>query len=290
MDERAVDRFVRSALESDPPLAGPHSDPDALFAYFARELSPAEADVVQAHVARCPECARVVADFEAFPALDAPSEDDVPSEADTAAGWADLLERLEREPVSDELGQLAAREARRPDVLPFPRARPAAPARPAWRQGAFQTLLATAALVVLGLGTTLFNTRRYWATPEANPDIDDIGQAEQVRGALGEPDHVRGSPDEAPGPKRIRRGSRIVTLAIAFVGEPNWAYRVEVRNGQNPARSLWVVDDVRLDAARALYIALPGEDLPAGRYRVLVYPPSSPTPIVEYDFEIAYDP
>lgn len=82
-------RLVRETLEAQPvPRPCPLED---LFAYFMGVLDPVEADIVQEHIARCQQCARVVADLEAFPRLDPPDEErDTPSDADTAHAYAEL--------------------------------------------------------------------------------------------------------------------------------------------------------------------------------------------------------
>jgi hypothetical protein len=154
MDDRAVDRFVRSALAADRPEAGPHPEPDALFAYHVGELTDDETDEVQAHLALCPRCARVVADYVAFPALDPPNDEDVPSEDDVAEGWAAVRARL----VVDGEGA-AERVTPAPDapargvVVPF--TVPAVSA--ATSRGSLQGLRAVAAaLAVTALGTSFY--------------------------------------------------------------------------------------------------------------------------------------
>lgn len=292
MDERAVDRFVRSALETSPPVAGPHPDPDALFAYFARELSPAEADVIQAHVARCSECARVVADFEAFPALDAPSEDDVPTDAETAAGWADLLTRLEREPVSAEVAALAAREGQRanaPHVAPARLAPP--PRQPAWRQGAFQTLAATAALTILGLGSYSFQQKQTLERsklPAPNPAIVQLNDQDKVlRGAMQDPDVGQGTTGPRYQPVQLDARAPVVVVYIPYgSGTPAPSYQVQLWRGEGTGPPTYELTRL-VPGDGLLSMALAPEWLLAGRYRLSLLSDTGKL-LNEYRFEVAY--
>jgi Putative zinc-finger len=293
MDERAVDRFVRSALEANPPTAGSHPDPDALFAYFARELSPAEADVIQAHVARCRECARVVADFEAFPALDAPSEDDVPTDEETAAGWADLLTRLEREPVSAEVAALAARHTRHADVLPLSSARPTPrPRQPAWRQGAFQTLAATAALTILGLGSYGVQQRRARVQaelPAANPAIVQLDDpSTRFRGGMQDPDVNQGT--EGPHYQSVSLDARapVVVMYIPYADrEPPPSFRAQLWRGENTGSPIYDVLGLVRDGDGILAMSIAPQRLPAGRYRLSLLSDTGKL-LNDYRFEVTY--
>ncbi len=278
MDDRAVDRFVRSALDARPLDAGPHPDPDALFSYFARELSPAEADVVQAHLANCRECAVVVADFAAFPALDAPSEDDVPSDAETAAAWADLQGRLGREPVDADVTALAERERKRPAVLPFaPAADPRPVVRAVWRHGGVQTFASVAALTILALSTLLVR-ERWLSQPDPNASFVDLGEGD-MRAPIGEPDRTRGDGRVTPAPKRISSNSRTVLLSIwPTESKKNISYRLELRQASSGEVS-WSVGNVRMrDDDGLLHVALRPSEIPPGRYASTcsVYGPSPP--------------
>ncbi len=288
MDDRAVDRFVRSALDARPLNAGPHPDPDALFSYFARELSQAEAEVVQAHLANCRECALVVADFAAFPSLDAPSEDDVPSDAETAAAWAELESRLGREPVGADVAALAERERKRPDVLPFAPAAPRPVVRSVWRQGSVQAFASVAALTILALSTLLVTRERFWETPDPYPVFVDLGDSE-VRGAIGDPDQTRGDGRLTHEPKHIPSASRTAILSLAGL-EKDVRYRVEARLA--PAGHVaWFVNDAKMQSNEGLLlISLPVSRLPPGRYSLSVYAPSQPEPLKTYEFEIVRDP
>lgn len=74
-DKPDLDQAIRRMAAEDRRTRTDHPDPEELLAYHERRLPEAEAERVRDHLAGCPECARVVLDFEAFPDLEPPSEE-----------------------------------------------------------------------------------------------------------------------------------------------------------------------------------------------------------------------
>lgn len=128
MSYEPLDDFMRIGMQDTP---DDHPEPEALLAYQAGELAPAEAERLRAHVAACTTCRQCVDDFAALPDLEA--EDSPRNETDLATDWADLLDRLRR----DEAG--AGTPTAPPRVVPMRRP----PAVLAWLPLAASLLLAT---------------------------------------------------------------------------------------------------------------------------------------------------
>lgn len=92
-----LDDALRELAEEDRRGLAEHPDPVTLLDYHERRLPEAEADRVQEHLARCPECARAVLDFAAFPDLEPPTEEHRLTPADVQSRWRELRARLEAE-------------------------------------------------------------------------------------------------------------------------------------------------------------------------------------------------
>lgn len=269
MDDRDVDQLVRSALAAGVLTAGPHPDPDTLFRYHARELSAAEADAVQDHLAHCLACTEAVLDFGAFPQLDGPSDDDLPSAEATEAGWAEVQARLSSAPD-------ATREDTADPTLTPPRAGsggtvvpliPRGPllldtARPSSRPP--YGLQALAAMLLAGvaiLGTHNVMLRRQAARPEA--DVAMIALT------LLDDDPARGAPEDLPSQSMAPTTHRVtVSLPLARRSdhEPYTVVVYDARTGQDVLR----VDGLHYHSAGGLTFSARRADLPdAYRARVL---------------------
>ena len=299
MNDRDVDQLVRSALDAGVADAGSHPEPDALFRYHAGELSAADADSVQGHLALCPACARAVLDFETFPHFDAPSEDDVPSAQEVEAGWADLQARLGRAPRpmgspgaarGDEAegpavvpGQAASTRAGGAVVVPLtprgaPPPRPAAPAprAPMWLQAAAALL----AVTTLGLGGYSFSLRRTLAKatePTGNVHtIPLIPEGELARSG--------DASTTAPVPARAKRLWLELVLPISA---PQTTYRAAILPDRG-GKPLWLFDELVRNNDGTLTIDLPRSALPAGQFRIRVTAGSGEKPL-EYRLEVTYE-
>jgi len=92
-----LDDALRELAEEDRRSPGEHPDPVALLDYLEGRLPDAEADRVEEHLARCPDCAQAVLDFAAFPNLEPPTEEHRLTPADVQSRWRELQARLEAE-------------------------------------------------------------------------------------------------------------------------------------------------------------------------------------------------
>lgn len=92
-----LDDALRELAEEDRRSPGEHPDPVTLLDYHEGRLPEAETDRVQEHLARCPDCARAVLDFAAFPNLEPPTEEHRLTPADVQSRWRELRARLEAE-------------------------------------------------------------------------------------------------------------------------------------------------------------------------------------------------
>jgi hypothetical protein len=92
-----LDDALRELAEEDRRGLAEHPDPVTLLDYHEGRLPEPEADRVQEHLARCPECAQAVLDFAAFPDLEPPTEEHRLTPADIQSRWRELRAQLEAE-------------------------------------------------------------------------------------------------------------------------------------------------------------------------------------------------
>ena len=86
-DEQGLNAGIRGlAAEARRALAS-HPSPDELLDYHAGDLSAAERERIQDHLALCPECARAVLDLAAFPGVEPAREEDRLATAEVDAEW-----------------------------------------------------------------------------------------------------------------------------------------------------------------------------------------------------------
>ena len=74
-DKPDLDQAIRRMAADDRRSPPDHPDPEELLAYHERQLPEPGAERIRDHLARCPECAQVILDFEAFPDLEHPGEE-----------------------------------------------------------------------------------------------------------------------------------------------------------------------------------------------------------------------
>lgn len=288
MDDRAVDRLLRSALDADAADAGPHPEPDALFDYHAGELSAAEADHVQAHLALCPRCARAVADFEAFPHLDPPAEDDVPSEAEMEAGWAQVRAKLDAAPAAVDSGETmvaghAADAGPRPPAEVVPLAPRPSARLPVLRRPVPAYALAATFVGALGLSwiVSLTGSLAPHHGPSANPALLTLMPEDALT--------TREVGPEFP-QFVIRRRAALVTIAINSLATPDSGpYAVEVRDGHDESRLVKRVDGLVTDAKGVVAFTAPRDWLPSGRYYARLVDARTREQVADYRFEIVLE-
>jgi hypothetical protein len=95
-DKPDLDDAIRELAAEDRETLAEHPDPEALLAYHEGALAEDQADRVQEHLARCPDCAQAVLDFAAFPGLEPPGAEHRLSPAEVRSRWRELERRLAR--------------------------------------------------------------------------------------------------------------------------------------------------------------------------------------------------
>lgn len=296
MDDMDVDQQVRSALAAGTADAGPHPEPDALFHYYAGELSSADADGVQGHLASCPACARAVIDFETFPHLDAPSDDDVPSIEDVEAGWADLQARLRRgdaargnEAEAPERGLApsppASARPRGAVVVPLtprggtaPRVVPPVRRAPVGLQAAAAVLAAT----TLGLGGYAFVLQR--ALTQAAAPTGGVFQVDLDNATM------RGAATAEWKSVIVPAWARVLTLNLSSSTDLQKALpqpcHVEIVRVEPPGTVWSGFSGVDNDVLTSVH--WPRASAPAGRYRAVIRAAPAGPELAEFKFELIY--
>ncbi len=261
MEDTTVDRLARSALEAKGPEPGAHPEPDVLFRYHVEELSVDEHDHVQEHLSLCARCARVVLDFDAFPRLDAPRDDDLPSDAEVARGWAEVRARLDPVPLER-----------------MPEARAPAP----WLK------LAASALAVLSLGlaaTTLWLHRQGRLPREGDAlvltALDPALGTDKGRGTDKGPGADQGHEDVA----QVRAGTDTMLLLDVAEGARRESYRAILVD--STGRTTPLPHGLRRTRDGAVNLLLSAGYLRAGRYRLILEAESGAPLRLEYGFLVA---
>lgn len=245
-----LDQAIRRMAAQERRALTGHPDPEELLAYHERQLPEASAEGIRDHLARCPECARVVLDFEAFPDLEPPGEE----------------HRLASADVERERRALEARiEAR---------------SRPVWqRHQVLLPLAATLLLAAVGLG--LWSVQLLQRLESATGPRGDVVIVADLR-PVSEP--LRGPRPTAEVPEWAGRG---VVLLSLRPGEEHRAYRVDVTA---PDGRLLVSDlPVRRTRDGVLALELPRELLQPGELRVELsgLEAGAWEPVAEYRLELA---
>lgn len=228
-DKPDLDQAIRRMAAEDRRTRTEHPDPEELLAYHERQLTEPEAERLRDHLAGCPECARVVLDFEAFPDLEPPGEE----------------YRLTPADVERERRALEARiEAR---------------SRPVWQR--HQVLLPLAAALFLGaLGLGVWGLALQDRLERATGPRGDVWIVADLRPAS-EP--VRGPEPTVRVPEWAGRAVLLLSLRP---GQEHQAYRVDV---VSPNGGLLVSDlPVRRAPDGLLAVELPPELLVPGELRL----------------------
>lgn len=249
-DKPDLDQAIRRMAADDRRSPTGHPDPEELLAYHERQLREAAAENVRDHLARCPECARVVLDFEAFPDLEPPDEE----------------HRLTPADVERERRALEARiEAR---------------SRPVWqRHHVLLPLAAALFLGALGLGAWGFTLQhRLERATGPRGDVWIVADLRPASEPLRGPEPTAHVPDWA---------ERAVLLLSLRPGREHPAYRVDV---VSPEGRLLVSDlPVRRGPDGLLAVELPRELLTPGELRLDLRGSEGDTweRVAEYRFELA---
>ncbi len=237
---RDLDEMLGFLSEEDRRDPEEHPSPETLTAYQANELSPAEDEKIQSHLAVCKHCAELLLDLGEF--LKPPVAVAEPvADFEAAADWRRLRETLK--PSVEE--KSLARPVRRPFLASV------------W--GGY----ATAALLVISVGLGIWNVElfRELRKPQATRTVLTLEAKGSTRGI----DSGKGEPVVLPA---------YITLPLP-TETPRQLYKVDfVHDGTQ--RSEWSLDVAQ--AGGYLSIHLPAEALPPGNYTVQVAPLSQGRP------------
>lgn len=222
-----------------------HPRPETLTAYHAGELSAADEEEIQEHLAVCRHCTRLLLDLPAFLAAPAAGIASAGEDADADLAWERIRQRLPGAP---------AEGGRQPKSAP-------AAAR---RSGPRRTLvwLAAAALVVL-IAAPLWIVARRLSAPEPPWQVVELYPAEELRG-------TSAAPPTAPAEVNADAGATALLLHLAKE-QSSLRFRVELRTvevgGGTRSRTLPVAKVVD---SRTLLLMLARHQLAPGRYQLVV--------------------
>jgi hypothetical protein len=228
-DEPGLRLAVRALAAAERRLLADHPMPDELVDYQAGDVTAAEKERLQEHLALCPACAQAVLDVGPLPEVRL-------SDRTVAAAWTRFAERAGRSgPLPD----------RRRSV--------------AWPWSVAAALLC----VVLGLAVETARLRREagaLAGPRAGVQIVDLLPAgEEVQRSANEADTA----DAVQAPAWVDR--LVLNLNLPQEGVlPVYSSRIMAMDG----REIWRGAALRPGADGALTVELPRRLLPAGKYRI----------------------
>lgn len=228
---------VRALAAEERKKAPDHPAAEELAAHASRSLPAARAEVLNEHLALCPECAALVLDYVQFE----PSEPaHVEAAEETAAAWVEFQRRIG---ASQRGAGIAA-----------------APRRT--RRFASPGLLAAAAIVAaLGLGLwgwSLHQELDAARAPRLDVAIHDLDPSGS--------DQVRG--DRPPRSLDLSSGATVFLALPGVAGSAE--VRVEIVDSRG--RELWTLEGGRVDSMMAnLSLHLPPGSLTTGRYEIRVY-------------------
>ena len=237
------DQELRDALDelaADLRSGRAHPEPDALAAYHAGELPPAEERAIQDHLAACGECAGLLLDLEGLSQLDFGAGSGLAGKEEV---WRGLREAV----AAGEQGKAA------PRVLAFPRRSVAS--SPRWLQGLAAALLAA----TIGLSGWVVSLRQA------------LQEAAEPRPAQVLPLSTLTLRGEATG-----RGVLAVKAAapvVLTIRTPLWSrstrYRVVIERASG--EEVWRIGELAPDRGGALpLVSLGPRALAPGEYRIRV--------------------
>jgi hypothetical protein len=232
---------------------GGHPGAELLTAYHAGELTPAEEDDLQEHVATCRHCSQLLLDLPSF--LEPPATGDQGHATLAEASWQEIRKYLAvpmREPP-DRRPRAFARRVRVPRSLQ----------------------LLAAALALALIATPLWLVARRLASPGLPPAV-----------ALLDPVEVyRGNPEPTT-PTIVHADSAATVLVLHLARElPDLRFRAELQSGSTPSTPLRGVTTVD---ARTLLIVLTRRQFAPGRYQihVLDLDHREEGPLGDFQFEV----
>lgn len=267
MDEATLERaLIVAALRHQD---GGHPPADDLAAHAAGELAEEEREGLAEHLARCPECAGVVRDLAAFPALEPPPGTPARDDERVQAAWERLAGAIGEEAAGDRGGE-------GPRVLRWPPLRTGGWAPLPWAIAA-GLLLATVSLALWG--AHLQRSLARLADARINVPVIELVPA----GAATE---------RGPAGERLAfpRGGRSAVFLLELGDlRPFTQYRVElVANGE----PVWSRSGLRPVGDGRFTLELPLRLLAPGRYelRLSGLGDGDETPLAHYRFTISAEP
>lgn len=246
-DDRRLDAAVRAAARADQGALANHPSPHQLADYSLGAHAPEEEDLIQEHLALCPECAEVVLGLMESPAI---------AGGEKALARPELAREWER--LQGRVPQAAAGAESFRSRLPPSRAfRPPLPAAAlAW---------GLAASLVVSAGLVFWVLRLRGEIAEARgPSAEVVLAALEPEGAARE----RGR--EEPLPRfQLQSSGRLVLLLNLGDLRSFPRYRVELRNGRGEV--LWQAGDVHRSEVGTFAVDLPARRFGPGSYEVRLY-------------------
>jgi hypothetical protein len=267
MDEATLDRALFAAARRH--QDGGHPSADELAAHAAGELAEEEREGLEEHLARCPECASVVRDLAAFPALEPPPGTPARDDERVQAAWERLAGTLGEESAGGG-------DDERPRVLRWPPARGGFWAPLPWAIAA-ALLLATVSLALWGVH--LQRSLARLADARINVPVVELvpAGAAAERGAAGER-------------LAVPSGGRSAVFLLELGDlRPFTQYRVElVANGE----PVWSRSGLRPVGDGRFTLELPLRLLAPGRYelRLSGLADGDETPLARYLFTVSAGP
>jgi hypothetical protein len=245
-----LDEMLGFLSEEDRRDPEEHPSPETLTAYQANELSPAEDERIQSHLAICKHCAELLLDLDEF--LKAPAAVAEPvADFEAAADWRRLREALKR------------------DVGEKP---PARPDRRRFLASGWGGYSAAALLVIsIGLGAWNVELFRELRKPQPIRTVLTLSAQGSTRGG------------ERPGPNESVTLPALIILTLPTY-EPAPSYQVTIFR-QEPGKVQWSLDV--LQEHGDLSFILPARSLGPGTYILHVAGHGSEQPRWEYRLSVA---
>ncbi len=265
-DDARRDSRLRAGLEDWMEEArrhrGPHPTAEEIAAYYEQRLAPAAAEQLQDHLLACPGCTALLADLDGW--VEGTVEVPDLSAAQIAAGWQELLPRLDAERPAEAAG-------------PVREAAPAVPAAGRRRRAVDrrQLLAAVLALAVVGLSGWVAALRRELARPELNaPVLDLYPEGLLRRGGTGVDAAV---PPAArlftliltPPPARRHRLYEVDVVRAGGGGDAEEAARAKGAAGARPV--VWSGRGLVPNTFGSLSLTLPRQALGAGTFEIRLF-------------------
>jgi hypothetical protein len=255
----AVRQVAAAARRAD---AG-HPTPEDLLAYHAGELDLGRRQAVHNHLALCRDCTRTVLDLSDLPAAEAAAGATPVSRDELAARWQALVAALEAEALAP--GSVLASPATASPTTGG--RRPVGGAAVLRSRPVYRLALAASVVLSFALGAWSWTLRRQvedLRAPQVNVVVSDLLPVEDARRRAGE--DWSATVEVGPG-----RSPYVLILNLA---EPSSfsTHRLEVERLDPPSpRVAWTEDGLEPGPLGSFHVAIPGDFLPAGSYRLQLF-------------------